>query len=141
MMLTARRPPETQVNALLARGLMRQFGGSWLASTLVLLLSAAIFGTPFGELTWIGAVCLSTLAAATLMLQDYAAPPQSGRALAMMIFIGADLTVAAAIITAAAPAPALAFAAGWLAFTAMLFAQRWRVMLRAPVAFPAQRFA
>jgi hypothetical protein len=59
----------------------------------------------------------------------------------MMIFIGADLTVAAAIITAAAPAPALAFAAGWLAFTAMLFAQRWRVMLRAPVAFPAQRFA
>jgi hypothetical protein len=141
VMLSARRPPKTEVNALLARGMMWQFGRSWLASTLALLMVAAILGTPFGELTWIAAVCLSTLAGATLMLRDYAAPPQSGKALATLIFIGADVTVAAAIITAAAPAPALAFAAGWLAFTAMLFALRWRAMLRAPVAFPARRFA
>lgn len=139
VMLSARRPEASAINALLARALALRYGGAWVVTTLTLLVVSALAGVSAGKLTWMLAACLITLAAGALMLRNYAAP-QHSTALVTIMVLGAAVTAIVAVRTGATPAAGAMFVAGWSAGALLLFVVRWKAMLGAPVAFPARRY-
>ncbi len=139
LMLAVRRPPAEAINALLARTLMLNYSRSWLVWTVMLLAGSAAFGSGVGALLWLFALMLMTLAAGTLMLDDFACSARSSVIGPALIAVGAVLTLVAGFATGTNVTAGAIAAAAWTAVAVTSFALRRRAMLRAPVAFPAGR--
>lgn len=139
LMLTAHRPPAAAINKLLARALMLRYASLWSSLTLMVMGVSAAFGVPLAQLAWVLALLLITLAAGTLVLQNYAVARHRNASIAALLAIGAAATGAAALYNHFGLVAGAYFAAGWAGVTLLIVVLRWTAMLRAPVAFPSQR--
>lgn len=141
LMLTAHRPPAAAINKLLARALMLRYASLWASLTLMVMGVWAAFGVPVAELAWVLALLLTTLAAGTLLLQNYAVARHRNASIAALLATGAAATGAAALYSHFGLVAGAYFAAGWAGVTLLIAVLRWTAMVRAPVAFPSQRLA
>ena len=139
VMLAVRRPEAGAVNRLLARALVLRYGYVWLMLTLMIMTVSAIFGADAGELALLLALLLSTLAAGTLLLQDYAQAKPDTPVGAILLAVGALLTFTGVILTGSSLAAGGASATLCAAVALVSFVLRRKAMLHAPVAFPAGR--
>ena len=140
--LAAAAPRAAQLNAVLGRALLRDFGLCWATTSAAALLFLASGGMDAVRLLGLGALFVMNLLTAGLLLRDYAqGAPDSGlvNVMSACYLIAAHamaLLLLSGIMGIAAVAVFLATAAG--ASATLLFV-RWRRVVRLPVAFPAAR--
>jgi hypothetical protein len=142
--LTAKAPPAPVFNALLGRGLLRQFVLLWALLSVGAMLGLVATGVRDVRLIAIGALFVLNLLAAAPLLRDYAGGVGPKGLIAGAICYSAFFLVAKIVLKLGDKLPV--FAAIALLLAASLFAYavllgRWRRMQRGPVAFPAGRMA
>lgn len=141
LMLTVRRPEPAAINKLLGGALMLRYACLWTVVTLMVLGVSAALTVPAAELVWMLVMLIITLAGGTLLLQNYAKAEHGITVSAVLLGAGAAVTVAAAVYVDFDIIVGALFAALCAVATLLIFVLRWTAMSRAPVAFPARRYA
>lgn len=137
-------PGAADLNRVLARALLRELAGCWVGTSIATLALAFMLGVSAVEVLRLLPACLVGIGASAMALRDYARTGSGGKAVPASygVWISASWALGIAALSgrfdggtwAMLGLATLLGGAAWMV-------HRWRLMVAAPVAFPALRAA